>query len=193
VYSFQKSGNIGTCPFCKTDNKKTDNAAVEELMKRVEVNDAGAIYTLSNLYWDGESGLLQDRERAIALLTQAAELGSSDAHYNLGNEYRHRGDLKKAKFHYEAAAMAGCDEARYNLGCTEQHSGNNERAAKHWIIAASAGEYDAMQNLLIQFKDGALSRELINSTLTAYNNACAEMRSEARDAYIQWHIDRAGE
>ena len=27
-------------------------------------------------------------------------------------------------------------------------------------------------------------RESIDSTLTAYNNSCAEMRSEARDAYI---------
>ena len=34
-----------------------------------------------------------------------------------------------------------------------------------------------------------VSRESINSTLAAYNNSCVEMRSEARDAYIQVEID----
>jgi TPR repeat protein len=29
------------------------------------------------------------------------------------------GNLKKAKFHYEAAAMLGCEVARYNLGVME--------------------------------------------------------------------------
>ena len=38
-----------------------------------------------------------------------------------------------------------------------------------------------------------ISRDAIDSSLTAYNTSCAEMRSEARDAYIQWHIDRADE
>jgi TPR repeat protein len=59
--------------------------------------------------------------------------------------------LKKAKFHYEAAAMAGDEEARYNLGTMEAQSGNMERAVKHWTIAASAGHYDAMHNMLVAF------------------------------------------
>jgi TPR repeat protein len=29
--------------------------------------------------------------------------------------------MKKAKFHFEAAAMAGNEMARYNLGCMELH------------------------------------------------------------------------
>jgi TPR repeat protein len=195
VHSFWESGNDDKCPFCNSDHGrgKTDEENIQELMKRVEANDAGAMTALGSFYYHGKLGLLQDEEKAMQLWTQAAELGSSDAHYNLGDEYRQRGDSKKEKFHNEAAAITGDEGARYNLGCTEHHSGNKERAVKHWMIAASTGDHQAMQNLLIQFKDGALSRELINSTLTAYNSACAEMRSEARDAYIQWHIDRAGE
>ena len=53
------------------------------------------------------------------------------------------------------------------------------------MIVASAGDYDAMNSLQIEFKQGLVSRESIDSTLTAYNNSCAEMRSEARDAYIR--------
>ena len=71
--------------------------------------------------------------------TQAAKLGSSDPLCRLGINYDERGDLKKAKFHYEAAAMAGHEVARHNLGCMEYESGNMERAVKHCIIAASAG------------------------------------------------------
>jgi hypothetical protein len=79
--------------------------------------------------------------------------------------------------------MAGHEDARFNLGCTEFESGKKERAGRHWKIAASAGDYSAMQNLLIEFKEGA-SRDTINSILTAYNNSCTEMRSEARDGHI---------
>ena len=80
--------------------------------------------------------------------------------------------------------MAGHEGARHNLGCMEFESGNKEQSIKHWTIAASAGEYMSMQNLLGQFKQGFVSRDTIDSILTAYNNSCAEMRSEARDAYI---------
>jgi len=85
--------------------------------------------------------------------------------------------------------MAGDEAARYNLGMDEYNSGNMERAIKHWTIAASAGDYDAIHQLITSFKKGHVSRETINSTLTAYNNSCAEMRSEARDACIKVEIE----
>jgi hypothetical protein len=62
----------------------------------------------------------------------------------------------------------------------EGKSGNMERALKHWRISASAGDYKAMHCLGKGFERGLVSRESIN----AYNNSCAEMRSEARDAAI---------
>ena len=95
--------------------------------------------------------------------------------------------MKKAKFHYEAAAMDGHETARFNLGCMEYKSGKVERAVKHWTIGASAGSYNAMHSLQMEFKEGYVS-SAFNSTLTAYNNACAEVRSEARDAYIQYKV-----
>ena len=128
----------------------------------------------------------------MELWKQAAELGSSLAHYHLGNEYREGGDSKKSKFHYEAAAMARNEVARFNLGNVERIFGNMGRAVKHWAIAASAGEYNAMHNLLIAFNQGTTSRATIDSSLRAYNNSCAEMRSEARDAVIRIHSDGIG-
>jgi len=142
-------------------------------------------YVLGNYYEYGQLGLLRDRERAMELWKQAAALGSSHAHFELGSVYREGGDLKKAKFHYEAAAMAGHEDARYNLGSTEAQSGNMGQAVKHWTIAASAGKYNAMKTLIKAIEMGYVSRAVIDSTLAAYNNSCIEIRSEARDAFIR--------
>ena len=43
-----------------------------------------------------------------------------------------------------------------------------------------------MDNLIIAFKQGLVRRNAMDSALTAYNNSCAEMRSEARDKYISF-------
>jgi TPR repeat protein len=185
--SFCKSGNDWKCPFCNSDqDNKTDEERVEEMMKRVEVNDAGAIMFLASAHCHGKLGLLRDRERAMEFWKQAAELGSSKAHLELGIIYDAEGNSKNAKFHYEAAAMAGNELARCQLAIMEGISGNLERALKHLTIAACAGEPQAMHGMIELFTQGAVSKELIDSTLAAYNNSCAEMRSEARDAYLRF-------
>ena len=193
VHSFHVTGNIGKCPFCNSyRGSSTDEEMNEEIMRRVEANDPNSIYMLSNSYYRGSGGLQQDRTKAVELMTKAAELGCSIAHYNLGRHYDEGGDLKKAKFHYEAAAMAGHEDARYKLGEIEHESGNMERAIRHWAIAASAGDCEAMHTLITIFNKalgGWFGRELFDSILTSYNNSCAEMRSEARDAFVRMYID----
>ena len=44
------------------------------------------------------------------------------------------------------------------------------------------GRISSKQCLIIE--QGAVRRESIDSTLKAYNNSCAEMRSKTRDSYI---------
>jgi hypothetical protein len=184
IYSFAQSGNIDKCPFCNSSRaSETNGELVEELMKRVEANDAASIYFLAGYYLRGLRGVEQDHARAIEQFTKSAELGYSKAHNNLAGIYHEGRDVKKAKFHFEAAAMLGHEAARCNLGAMEYNSGNMERAVKHWTIGATAGDYKAMHHLITSFKRGHVSRESIDSTLEAYNNSCAEMRSTARDAY----------
>ena len=49
-YSCCQSGNIDNCPFCNADRRgKTDEERVEEMMKRVEANDAGSMYQLAKI------------------------------------------------------------------------------------------------------------------------------------------------
>jgi TPR repeat protein len=134
--------------------------------------------------------LQQDREKALELWKQASDLGFSNAHFQLGGIYDKGGDSKKEKFHYEAAAMAGHEGARFNLGNMEWKSGYVERAVKHWMISASAGSYYAMHNMLVAFNKDSVSRNAMDSTLIAYNNSCAEIRSKARDAFIQFEMRR---
>jgi TPR repeat protein len=190
VYSFCKSGNGDKCPFCNSDrSNKTDEERVEELMKRVEANDAASICVLANFYQHGLGCVQQDHAKAMEFYVRAADLGYSTAHNELGGIYDEGGYLKKAKFHWEAAAMAGHEVARFNLGVMEAESRNMERAVKHWTIAASAGSFNAMQHLKICFERGLVSRDSIDSILAAYNNSCAEMRSEARDAYSRFNLE----
>ena len=47
------------------------------------------------------------------------------------------------------------------------------------------GLINAMNDVRTGFEQGCVSRELIDSTLAAYDDSCAEMGSETRDAYIR--------
>jgi hypothetical protein len=190
LHSNIMSGNNEKCPFCNADRcNKTEEDKIDELIKRVEANDPTSICTLANCYHHGLTGLQQDRTKAMEMYVRAGQLGCSKAHSHLGMLYHEGGDMKKAKFHFEAAAMAGNEGARKNLGLMEYNNGNMERAIKHCIIAASAGDFEAMHELRTFFEGGAVSRKSIDSTLTAYNNSCAKMRSKARDARINFLIE----
>jgi TPR repeat protein len=181
IHSCIQSGNH-KCPFCNSERGgKTEKEQVEEVLKRVEANDAGAMCLLANYYLVGSGGLQQDQTKAMDLYARAAELGLSVAHFFLANLYYKGGNLKKAKFHYEAAAMAGHEAARHNLGNLEGKSGNMERAVKHWTLLHQLGVF-------VLVEEGLVSRQSIDLTLEAYNNSCAEMTSEARDACIRFEM-----
>jgi hypothetical protein len=183
IHSFRKTGNDDKCPFCNSDRAgKTDQDIGEETRKRVAANDPISICMLADSYHNGLNGFQQDHAKAIELYARAANLGCKKAHNNLAGIYHEGGYLKKATFHFEAAAMAGHEVARCIVGHMEGKSGN---IIKHWTIGASAGHYIAMHHLIKAFEQGVISRESIDSTLAAYNDSCAEMRSEARDACIR--------
>jgi TPR repeat protein len=188
VYSFKESGNHDKCPFCNSDRTgKTDEEIFGEILKRVEANDPASMCMLATHYHHGRGGVQQDHAKVMELYVRAADLGYKYAHHNQAVHYYEGGNLKKAKFHYEAAAMAGHDGARCCLGIMENKSENIERAIQHFTIAASSGHYPSMHLLMLSFQH-CISRESIDTALAAYNSSCAEMRSEARDDYIRANI-----
>jgi TPR repeat protein len=145
AYSSYMSGNV-KCPFCNSNaTGKTDEEMVADMMKRADANDPTSICLLAHSYHTGRGGLQQDHAKAIELYARATNLGYKEAHNNLANLYYDGvGNLKKAKFHYEAAAMAGHEVSRYNLAICEKELGNMDRAVKHLKIGASDGECYAM-------------------------------------------------
>ena len=91
IYSFCKSGNHAICPFCKAKTVVRENKKIEEIMKRVEANDDGAMVMLASCYHVGCEDLQQDRAKAMELFVRAVELVSSMAHFTLGSIYREGG------------------------------------------------------------------------------------------------------
>ena len=86
--------------FCNSDRASiTYEKTAEEIRKRVEANDAGAIYMLARHYYHGHGCFEPDHAKAIDLFNRSANLGFSKAHSRLGYLYHEVGDLKKAKFH----------------------------------------------------------------------------------------------
>ena len=83
-------------------------------------------------------GLAKNVPRAIELWTEAAELGSNDAHYQLGfvyyNGYGVEQDKPRAIHHWQQAAMKGHALSRHNLGVVESINGNYELAMQHLIF-----------------------------------------------------------
>ena len=82
--------------------------------------------------------------------------------------------------------MTGNEVARNNLGKIEfDQFGNYDRTTKHWILLHLLESImPCITCQVVAVEKGMVSRDAIDSTLTAYNNACADMRSQARDILI---------
>jgi TPR repeat protein len=135
---------------------------------------------------NGTDGLPLDCKKGFELILKGAELGLPEAHNAIGNGYwMGKGvevDIKKAKHHFEMAAIGGHVIAMYNLGAIEYNAGNNARAKKHWMAAASAG-YDRALGLMQEaVMKGYASKDEYERALQAHKDSTDEMKSEQRDA-----------
>ena len=177
-----------TCPFCRTPAPKSDGEAIEMTNRRVEANDASAIYNLGCNYYDGKYGMPQDYGKANKLWLRAGELGYTTAYFSVGNIYDNgdgvERDMKKAKY-YGLAAMMGNASARYNLGHLEEDVGNMDRAVKHWMISASAGHDKSLRRIRECFLNGHATKDDSEKALRAHKDANDEMKSDQREAAAQ--------
>ncbi|EJK55799.1 hypothetical protein THAOC_24426, partial [Thalassiosira oceanica] len=87
ILAAQQRGIYDRCPFCRTPHPSDEESQLAMVQKRVSKGNAAAIARLGNHYLHGVLGLAKDVPRAIELWTEAAELGSVDAHYELGVAY----------------------------------------------------------------------------------------------------------
>ena len=123
--------------------------------------------------------------RAAKLREEAAQLGSIEALFNLGNSHRlGKGveqDMAKAAQFYTKAAMQGHVIARHNLGSLEGQKGNYDRAVRHWLISAKMGHKDSIENIKRIFMAGGATKEQYAEALRGYQDAVDEMKSHDRD------------
>ncbi|EJK69409.1 hypothetical protein THAOC_09335, partial [Thalassiosira oceanica] len=147
--------------------------------------DPQAISFLGKKYFFGDLGLQKDERRAVELYTEAAELGSVEALFELGNAYDNgkgvQQDNATAVKFFAKAAMQGHAESRYNLGSDEGQKGNYDRAVRHYLISAKMGDWDSIDLIKTMFARGLATKEQYAEALKGYQEAVEETKSHDRD------------
>jgi len=171
------------CPFCRA-SRPDEEQILAMIRKRVAAGDPMATWNLGAKYHFGQYGLEKDVTRATELYERAAQLGVSDAHYNLGVTYDEgtevEKDTDKAFRHFEAAAMCGHVKARYNLGCKEYKDGNCDLALQHVLMSAKLGHDISLSNVKKLFIAGLATKAYYAAALRGYQKAVEEMSSPDR-------------
>ena len=185
ILAAEQRGINDNCPFCRTPLPEDDASVLAMVQRRVDKGDAAANRYLGEKYFYGGLGLAKDLPRVIELWTKAAELGSTEAHYDLGYIYYNGNGVEENKprgtHHYQQAAMKGDAMSRNNLGCFEINEGNYEVALQHWMISAKMGYKCSLDNIKQMFKDGHATKAQYAEALRGYQNAVEEMKSPQRE------------
>ena len=173
------------CSFCRTPAPSNDAGRLAMIQARVGKKDPDAISELGQIYFNGEYGFQKDMRRAVALMEEAAELGSIESLFNLGVVYQFgegvEQDKAKSDEFFEKAAMRGSVHARHNLGTFEIHKGNHKRAVRHFMISAKMGYDESLESVKKYFMLGIATKEQYDQALKGYQDAVEEMKSHDRD------------
>jgi len=184
ILAARQRGILGSCPFCRTKVPADDASELEMIQKRVHKKDAEAMKVLGDKYFSGDLGLAKDVSRAIELWTEAAELGSVEAHNELGIVYYNGNGVEENKsssiHHWQQAAMKGHVLGRHDLGIAEQDKANYELAVQHWMISAKMGCEMSLTGIKEMFIDGHATKAQYFDALKGYQDAAGEAKSPQR-------------
>ncbi|EJK52429.1 hypothetical protein THAOC_28291, partial [Thalassiosira oceanica] len=159
TWAVMMRGMHDTCAFCRTPNPKDGAAAIAMTRARVDARDPDAVHFLGDQYNHGDSGLEKDVPRAIELWKEAADLGSVDACYNLGNSY-----------------LDGSGVAR------------DEARAVHYLEVAACrghmGYEGSVKTVEDMYKAGQATKAQYEDALEGYLEATEEMKSPQREVAV---------
>ena len=185
ILAASRRGMNNKCPFCRTLLPADDASMLAMVQKRAEKGDAEAINFLGQKHYHGSLGLAKDVPRAIKLWTEAAELGSIDAHYALGQTYYTGDGTEEDKprgiHHWQQAAMKGQVDSRHNLGCVEFNNENYDLAVQHLMISAKMGDEVSLNEIKEMFMEGQATKAQYAAALRGYGDAVEEMKSPQRE------------
>jgi len=180
------------CPFCRAPSP-TDEEMVADYKKRVDLDDAQAIYSLGCVYNRGRYGFPQRPDKALKLWHRAGKFGHAGAYFNIGYGYYIGNgverDSNKAKHFWEVAAILGHVGARHNLGSSEIDAGNTERGIRHYIISAGLGCSDSLKAIKQMFMNGYATKDDYGTALRALQSYLDEVRSNQRDEAAAYSDD----
>ena len=139
------------CLFCRTPLPDNDADALGMIQARVFKKDPDAIHFLGNQYVHEGLGLQKDMRKGIKLYTEAAELGSIEALYNLGVLHFHGRGVQQDKVKgielWTKAAMQGHVQSRHNLGGCENQKRRYNCAVRHLLISAKMGDKASIESI----------------------------------------------
>ena len=185
IHAVNKMDPDAKCPFCRVPTPNSEEEIIERVKKRVELNDAVAMYDLGVCYNNGEMGFPQDSAKALDLWHRAGELGSAKSYCKTGNAYYlGRGveiDTKKAIHYWELAAMGGHAIARHKLGMLEEMAGNMNRSLKHYMIAAGCGHDQSLKKIREFYIDGHATKDDYAKALRVHQKYVDSIKSDQRD------------
>ncbi|EJK53461.1 hypothetical protein THAOC_27107, partial [Thalassiosira oceanica] len=166
ILEARRRGMNGRCPFCRSPLPIDDASELAMIKKRVSKGDANAIYLLGQKYF--------------------YELGSLDAHYQLGCAYYNGDGVEEDKpmgiHHWQQAAMKGLVESRHMLGAVEyKDNGNYQLAAQHWMISAKMGDQKSLNFIMSMFKEGQATKAQYAEALLGFRDAVEETKSPQRE------------
>ena len=194
VFAAKLKGVGDTCAFCRTPTPEDSASELAMAQKRVDAGDVVAMDFLAYSYYHGRLGLEKDVQRALELWTEAVELGSLSAHFELGRSYYEgdgvEQDIVRAIGHWECAAMKGGVYSRNALGIVEYNEGNYRRATKHYLISAKMGFKTSLDKIRNMFTSGDATKEQYAEALKGYGDAVEETKSYQREFAIRMQSQR---
>ena len=112
---------------------------------------AAEIYAEAEACWEGNDSVYMNRERALELYRQAAEMGHAGAQFMMGDCYSSGNgvakDLNIAIYWYGKAADQGDVSSMLNIGACYMELGDVEKKLFWYKKAAEKGDYLAQYNL----------------------------------------------
>ena len=185
ILAARQRGMLDICEFCRTPLPTDDTSTLAMIRKRVDKGDAEAIKCLGEQFCNGNLGLTKDVPRAIELWTEVAELGSLDAHYQLGCVYYYgdgvEEDEQRGIHNWQQAAKQGNAPSRHGLGFAEHCNGNYEVAVQHFMISAKMGYEKSLNKIKEMFMEGPATKAQYAEALLGYRDAMEEMKSPQRE------------
>lgn len=177
--------------------KKDHKMAVKYGVTCADAGDVGYMTTIGSMYLTGK-GVSKDKDKALYWLKKAADLGSGEAMYRIGNMYEEglcytESDLKEAAKWYTFAANQGNMDGQYSLAafCCVQKSKyyDPKRAAELFRAAADQGHVEAAHQTGMIYAFGEGVKRDVDVAIRYLELACEKGNSQAMVEYANMRFE----